>query len=330
MRSPPGASDPRAAPRLLLAHPRGFCAGVERAVEIVERAVEVHGAPVYVRHAIVHNERVVAELAARGARFVEQVDEAPPGAWLVLSAHGAAPAVRRAAAARGLHVIDATCPLVAKVHAEVLRFVAEGCDVLLVGHRGHAEVEGTAGHAPERVRVVGSEAEAAAVSVRDPERVAAVTQTTLSLDDTRRVLALLRRRFPALRTPRSDDVCYATQNRQDAVRRLARICDPVLVVGSATSSNTARLVEVARAGGASAWRVDGADDLDPRWLEDAGAVGVTAGASVPEACVEEVVDRLRALGCGAPERLDGPAEAVRFALPRELVRARAARLEAAS
>lgn len=317
------------APRLLLARPRGFCAGVERAIEIVRLLLRVRGAPVYVRHAIVHNERVVSELAAQGVRFVEDLDEVPRGSCLVLSAHGAAPAVRRAAQARGLQVIDATCPLVAKVHAEVLRFVAEGCDVLLVGHAAHVEVEGTAGHAPGRVHVVEDAEEAAAVRVPDPGRVAAVTQTTLSLDDTRRILAILQRRFAALRRPRTEDVCYATQNRQDAVRRLAARCDRIVVVGSATSSNTARLVEVARDCGTAAVRVDEDDALDPRWLWGARCVGVTAGASVPESCVAEVVERLRALGCGAPEAMEGPAEALRFPLPRGLDRPGPAGLESA-
>jgi 4-hydroxy-3-methylbut-2-enyl diphosphate reductase len=281
---------------VLLGAPRAFCAGVERAVEAVGLALEREGAPVHVRGQIVHNRHVVAGLERRGARFVREVDEVPPGAPVVLSAHGVAPSVRAAAAARGLRVIDATCPLVAKVHAEARRFADAGYTVLLVGHAGHEEVVGTLGEAPETIRLVQDAADAERVEVADPQRVAYVTQTTLAVDETADVVAILRRRFPALVGPRREDICYATQNRQQAVKTLAGACDAVLVVGSANSSNSNRLVEVAERHGARARLVEDETALDLGWLAGARTLGVTAGASAPEALVQRVLGALRGLG----------------------------------
>ncbi len=311
----------RSAPvEVFLAHPRGFCAGVDRAIEIVEIALARYGAPVYVRHEIVHNRTVVEGLRAKGAVFVEDPAEAPEGALLVFSAHGVSPGVREAAASRGLRVIDATCPLVTKVHVETLRMVNDGFDVVLVGHEGHVEVEGTLGHAPERIHLVETVADVAALRVRDPDRIGCVTQTTLSVDDTREIIAALRERFPNVRLPRKDDICYATQNRQNAVKRLTERADLIVVVGAPESSNSNRLVELARKAGVPAHLVQTAADLDPAWIEGAGCVGVTAGASAPEFLVQQVVERLRALGGDAVTIASQPAvdEGVVFQLPSDL------------
>jgi len=287
--------------RIVLASPRGFCAGVDRAIEIVERALERFGPPVYVRHEIVHNRHVVDALRAKGAVFVEDPREVPRGALLVFSAHGVSPAVREAAEAQGLRTLDATCPLVTKVHVEAGRFVRSGLDIVLVGHAGHVEVEGTMGHAEGHIHLVETPEDAARLEVEDPERLAVLTQTTLSVDDTRDVLQALRERFPAVRLPRKDDICYATQNRQNAVRELVREAELVLVVGAPESSNSNRLVELARKAGAVAHLVQTADDIDPAWVAGVETVGVTAGASAPELLVEQVVARLRTLaGADAP------------------------------
>ncbi len=306
--------------RVLLASPRGFCAGVDRAIEIVELCLERYGPPVYVRHEIVHNRHVVEGLRAQGAVFVEDPDDAPEGALLVFSAHGVSPGVRERAAARGLRVLDATCPLVTKVHVEALRFAREGFEIVLVGHAGHVEVEGTMGHAPDRMHLVETVSDVARLSVVDPERLACLTQTTLSVDDTRDVLEALRQRFPAIHLPRKDDICYATQNRQNAVKALTREAQVLLVVGAPESSNSNRLVELGRKGGLRAHLVQTAQDIDPAWVADVECVGVTAGASAPEVLVGEVVERLRALG-GPETRVDSlPAvdEGVVFQLPSEL------------
>ena len=305
---------------VLLANPRGFCAGVERAIEIVERALARYGAPIYVRHEIVHNTRVVETLRAKGAVFVEELDVVPEGATVVFSAHGVSKAVRAAAARRGLRVLDATCPLVTKVHVEVARMLAAGREVVMVGHRGHPEAEGTIGQAEAGIHLVETVEDVARLQVRDPARLAYVTQTTLSVDDAARVIAALRARFPAIRGPKKDDICYATQNRQDAVKRIAARADLVIVVGSPRSSNSNRLREVAAHSGTEARMIDSADELRPEWLEGRRCIGVTAGASAPEVLVREVVARLRALGAARVEELDGVVEDVVFALPRELER----------
>ena len=304
--------------RVLLANPRGFCAGVDRAIEIVEIALERFGPPVYVRHEIVHNRHVVEGLRAQGAVFVDDPREVPEGALLVFSAHGVSPAVRRAAAARKLRSIDATCPLVTKVHVEAQRFDRDDVDLILVGHAGHVEVEGTMGHAPERMQLVENVEDAERVRVRDPSRVACLTQTTLSVDDTREILEVLARRFPAIRLPRKDDICYATQNRQNAVKTLCRDAEVVLVVGAPESSNSNRLVELAAKCGARAYLVQTASEIDPAWLEGARCVGVTAGASAPEVLVEHVVERLRGLGADRVDALPKLNEGVVFQLPPEL------------
>jgi 4-hydroxy-3-methylbut-2-enyl diphosphate reductase len=306
--------------RVLLANPRGFCAGVDRAIEIVDLALERYGPPVYVRHEIVHNRHVVEELRAKGAVFVDDPSQVPSGALLVFSAHGVSPAVRAAAQARDLRVIDATCPLVTKVHVEAARMAREGMDIVLVGHKGHVEVEGTMGHAPERMHLVQSVADVAALEVRDPERLGCVTQTTLSVDDTREILEALRSRFPSIRLPRKDDICYATQNRQNAVKELTGRADVVIVVGAPESSNSSRLVELAGKRGARAHLVQTAAEIDPAWLEDANCVGVTAGASAPEVLVEEVVARLEQLAGGRVELSALPPvdEGVTFQLPAQL------------
>jgi 4-hydroxy-3-methylbut-2-enyl diphosphate reductase len=306
--------------RVLLAHPRGFCAGVDRAIEIVESALARFGAPVYVRHEIVHNRHVVETLRAKGAIFVEDPAEVPPGALLVFSAHGVSPAVRQASALRGLRTLDATCPLVTKVHVEAQRFARADHEIVLVGHAGHVEVEGTMGQAPERMHLVQDVADVAGLEVADPSRLAVLTQTTLSVDDTRDVLDALRSRFPEIQLPRKDDICYATQNRQNAVKELVREADVVLVVGAPSSSNSNRLVELAAKSGARAHLVQSADEIEPAWLEGASCVGVTAGASAPELLVEQVVSRLRALA-GGDLRVDSlPAidEGVVFQLLAEL------------
>jgi 4-hydroxy-3-methylbut-2-en-1-yl diphosphate reductase len=303
---------------ILVARPRGFCAGVSYAIEIVDLVLARYGPPVYVRHEIVHNRHVVERLRVRGARFVDDLDDVPRGSLLIFSAHGVAPAVREAARARELRVIDATCPLVTKVHLEALRFAREGHEILLVGHRGHVEVEGTLGHAPERMQLVERVEDVAKAQVADPERVAVVTQTTLSVDDTDEIMDAIRARFPAARTPRKDDICYATQNRQTAVKELARQSNLVLVIGSPTSSNANRLVEVARNAGVPARLIEDEDGIDPGWLNGVSTVGITAGASTPELLVQETIACLQRLGFTAVRELCTAEEHVHFPLPREL------------
>jgi len=304
---------------LYLAAPRGFCAGVDRAIDIVEMAIEVYGPPIWVRHEIVHNRHVVEALRAKGARFTDDLSEVPVGSVIIFSAHGVSPAVRREAVERGLKPLDATCPLVTKVHLEALRYAKQGFTILLVGHRDHVEVQGTLGEAPDATLVVSSVAEAEAVAIPDPERVAFITQTTLSMDDCRAILDVLRRRFPAIREPAKDDICYATQNRQNAVQELARRCRVVLVVGAPSSSNANRLVEVARNRGARAYLIESAEDIRPEWLE--GDVGVTAGASTPEEVVRACVDRLCALHGYRIEEFQLVEERVLFPLPGEILSA---------
>ena len=305
--------------RVLLARPRGYCAGVDRAVQAVERALERYGPPVYVRKQIVHNTHVVRALEKRGAIFVDETAEVPEGATVVFSAHGVSPQVRDEAAQRGLHTIDATCPLVSKVHSEARRFAGQDYDILLIGHEGHEEVEGTSGEAPARVRLVDGPEGAANVEVRDPGKVIWLSQTTLSVDETAETVAALRERFPRLIDPPSDDICYATQNRQAAVKKIARGCDVLLVVGSENSSNSVRLVEVALTAGAKAAHlVEDESALREEWLDEAGCVGVTSGASVPEELVCGVLARLAGLGFGDVEEVEAVEENMTFALPREL------------
>jgi 4-hydroxy-3-methylbut-2-enyl diphosphate reductase len=291
---------------------------VSYAIEIVNLVLERHGAPVYVRHEIVHNRHVVDELRAKGARFVDNPAAAPAGSLLIFSAHGVSPAVRDEAYRRDLRVIDATCPLVTKVHVEALRYARDGFSILLIGHRGHVEVEGTLGHAPEQMQLVETVEDVAHIQIPDPDRVAVVTQTTLSVDDTREIIDAIRARFPNVRTPRKDDICYATQNRQTAVKELARQTDLVLVLGSPTSSNANRLAEVARSQGTTSRLIEDAGDIDSTWLRDVRAVGLTAGASTPETLVQEAIDRLRQLGCGEVSDLITAEEHVTFPLPREM------------
>ncbi|WP_077088243.1 4-hydroxy-3-methylbut-2-enyl diphosphate reductase [Mycobacterium rhizamassiliense] len=305
--------------RVLLAEPRGYCAGVDRAVETVERALEKHGAPVYVRHEIVHNRHVVDTLEKAGAVFVEETDQVPEGAIVVFSAHGVAPTVHVEAAERNLHTIDATCPLVTKVHNEARRFARNDYDILLIGHEGHEEVIGTAGEAPDHVQLVDGVASVDKVTVRDEDKVIWLSQTTLSVDETMEIVQRLRQRFPKLQDPPSDDICYATQNRQVAVKAMAPECELVLVVGSRNSSNSVRLVEVALNGGAHAsYLVDWADDIDPAWLEGVTTVGVTSGASVPEVLVRGVLERLAENGFGVVQPVSTAQETLVFALPREI------------
>lgn len=305
--------------RVLLAEPRGYCAGVDRAVETVERALEKHGAPVYVRKQIVHNRHVVETLSERGAIFVEEVDEVPEGALVVFSAHGVAPAVHEAASSRELRTIDATCPLVTKVHQEAKRFARDDYDILLIGHEGHEEVEGTAGEAPTHVQLVDGPDAVDRVEVRDESRVVWLSQTTLSVDETMETVERLRERFPDLQDPPSDDICYATQNRQVAVKAMAPECDLVIVVGSRNSSNSMRLVEVALDAGARAsYLVDYAKEIDPTWLDGVTTVGVTSGASVPEILVEGVLEYLASEGFGTVQPVTTANETLVFALPREL------------
>ena len=306
--------------RILLASPRGFCAGVDRAIEIVEAALLRFGPPVYVRHEIVHNRHVVEELRGKGAVFVDQPEQVPRGALLIYSAHGVSPAVREAAAQQGLRTIDATCPLVTKVHVEARRFAESGHEIVLVGHAGHVEVEGTMGQAPERMRLVENVADVGRLEVEDPARLAVLTQTTLSMDDTRDVLDALRQRFPEVQLPRKDDICYATQNRQNAVKAMIGDAELLLVVGAPESSNSNRLVEIARKAGLPAHLVQTADEIQPEWLAGIGCVGVTAGASAPEVLVEAVIERLRALAGGEVRVEAQPAkpEGVVFQLPPEL------------
>jgi 4-hydroxy-3-methylbut-2-enyl diphosphate reductase len=305
---------------ILLANPRGFCAGVDRAIEIVETSLQRFGAPVYVRHEIVHNRHVVERLREMGAIFVDEPDQAPPGSLLIFSAHGVSPAVREAASLRGLRVIDATCPLVTKVHVEAERLARKDFEIVLVGHAGHVEVEGTLGQAPERMHLVEDVVDVASLEVSDPESLGCVTQTTLSVDDTKDVLEALRRRFPAIALPRKDDICYATQNRQDAVRQLAGRADVVIVVGAPESSNSNRLVEVAAKMGIRAHLVEDASGIEPSWVEGAACVGVTAGASAPEELVAQVVERLEDLAAGAATSSALPEvdEGITFQLPAEL------------
>ena len=306
----------------LLANPRGFCAGVDRAIDIVNRALEVFGRPVYVRHEVVHNRFVVDDLRQRGAVFVEELHEIPDDAIVIFSAHGVSRAVQEEARNRGLKVFDATCPLVTKVHVEVSAFSAGGRECILIGHAGHPEVEGTMGQYDEtaggRIYLVEDEAQVADLVVRDPDNLAYVTQTTLSVDDTARVIDALRTRFPLIQGPRKDDICYATQNRQDAVKTLAEQSDVVLVVGSTNSSNSNRLRELAERCGARAYLVDDATQIDPAWLQGVSAVGVTAGASAPEILVEDVVSALKELGVRAVSNLEGREENITFSLPKAL------------
>jgi len=303
--------------QVLLANPRGFCAGVDRAIEIVERALEKFGAPIYVRHEVVHNTFVVESLKAKGAVFVDELSQVPPGATVIFSAHGVSRAVRQEAEARGLRVFDATCPLVTKVHVEVARMRAAGKEIVMIGHRGHPEVEGTMGQADGGMYLVESVEDVASLRVGEPENLAFVTQTTLSVDDAAQVIAALKARFPLIQGPKKDDICYATQNRQDAVKRLAAACDVVIVVGSRNSSNSNRLREVAENLGTPAYLVDTADHLRPEWFAESQRVGVTAGASAPEVVVQQVVARLQAMGAEVAE-MPAPAEIVHFPLPRGL------------
>ena len=317
----PVAGAPRAAGRVLLARPRGYCAGVDRAVVTVEKALEVYGAPVYVRKQIVHNAHVVRTLEAQGAIFVEETEEVPEGATVVFSAHGVAPTVHAEAQQRSLKTIDATCPLVTKVHVEAKRFAAEDLDIVLIGHEGHEEVVGTTGQAPEHIHLVDGPEEAAAVEVRDPARVAYLSQTTLSVDETNVTIEALRERFPLLQGPPSADICYATSNRQVAVKEIAAAADLVLVVGSRNSSNSVRLVEVALTAGARAsYLVDDASEIDPGWLDGVRTVGVTSGASVPEELVEQVLGWLAERGFGDVQEVESARESLLFALPPELRR----------
>ncbi|HZD01757.1 MAG TPA: 4-hydroxy-3-methylbut-2-enyl diphosphate reductase [Actinomycetes bacterium] len=304
--------------RVLLAAPRGYCAGVERAIEIVEVALATYGAPVYVRKQIVHNLHVVRRLEAKGAIFVDELDEVPGGATVVFSAHGVAPEVHQQAKARELKVVDATCPLVTKVHQEARKFAGKGYDIVLIGHEGHEEVIGTMGEAPRAIHLVGDEQEARRVDIADREKVAYLTQTTLSVDETKGVIDVLRERFPVLAGPRSDDICYATQNRQTAVRQLARECQLILVIGAENSSNSKRLVEVARGHGCQSHLIPETSALDPAWFEGVDTVGVTSGASAPEWLVEELVEALRQRGAGEVRQVEVVPEDVHFSLPRGL------------
>ncbi|MGA9164099.1 MAG: 4-hydroxy-3-methylbut-2-enyl diphosphate reductase [Thiobacillus sp.] len=305
-------------PTILLANPRGFCAGVDRAIAIVERALEKFGAPIYVRHEVVHNTFVVNDLKAKGAIFVDELADVPSGATVIFSAHGVSQAVRAEAEARGLNVFDATCPLVTKVHVEVSKMRDKGFEIVMIGHKGHPEVEGTLGQSEGGMYLVETPDDVATLQVNDPDKLAYVTQTTLSVDDAARVVDALRARFPSISGPKKDDICYATQNRQDAVKVLAGQCDVVIVVGSPTSSNSNRLREVAENLGVPAYMVDNASEIDPQWLSQKNRVGVTAGASAPEILVQEVIARLKDLGVDALTHLDGVREKVGFPLPKGL------------
>lgn len=300
---------------IVLAEPRGFCAGVDRAIEIVERALTKFGAPIYVRHEIVHNTYVVNDLKAKGAIFIEDLDDVPPGATLVFSAHGVSQQVRREAAARGFSVFDATCPLVTKVHMEVAKLHRLGYDFIMIGHKGHPEVEGTMGQLTEGIYLVEDVADVERVQVAQSAKLAVVTQTTLSVDDAAEILLAVKRRFPDVREPKQQDICYATQNRQDAVKVLAPTVDVVIVVGSPTSSNSNRLREVAQRLGTAAYMVDAPGDLKAEWFEGKGRVGLTAGASAPEILVQQVIERLRALGAVSVRKLAGVEETTHFPLP---------------
>jgi 4-hydroxy-3-methylbut-2-enyl diphosphate reductase len=308
--------------QIKLANPRGFCAGVDRAIEIVNRALEVFAPPIYVRHEVVHNKFVVEDLRARGAVFVEELDQVPDNVIVIFSAHGVSKAVRDEADRRGLKVFDATCPLVTKVHMEVVRYSREGRECILIGHEGHPEVEGTMGQYDDSnggaIYLVEDEADVAELQVNDPERLAFVTQTTLSMDDTSKVIDALRTRFPAIGGPRKDDICYATQNRQDAVKQLASECDVLLVVGSPNSSNSNRLRELAERMGTPAYLIDGAEDMNREWFASAQNVGITAGASAPEVLVQGVIQQLVSWGASNAEELAGRPENITFSMPKEL------------
>ncbi|BFM14335.1 4-hydroxy-3-methylbut-2-enyl diphosphate reductase [Maricurvus nonylphenolicus] len=310
------------APSIKLANPRGFCAGVDRAIDIVNRALDVFGAPIYVRHEVVHNKFVVDSLRERGAIFVEELHEVPDDVIVIFSAHGVSQAVRKEAADRGLKVFDATCPLVTKVHMEVAKYSADGTECVLIGHQGHPEVEGTMGQYDAanggHIYLVEDEADVAALDVNNPQALSYVTQTTLSMDDTARVIDALREKFPDIQGPRKDDICYATQNRQDAVKQLALEADLVLVVGSPNSSNSNRLRELAERCGSQAFLIDGAKDIDASWLQGKRSIGITAGASAPENLVQDVISTLRRMGAEPGEELDGREENIRFSLPKEL------------
>ncbi len=303
---------------ILLAQPRGFCAGVDRAIEIVERALAQFGAPIYVRHEIVHNKYVVDDLRTKGAVFIEELSEAPAGSTVIFSAHGVSRAVRAEAAERGLHIFDATCPLVTKVHVEVVKMREQGLEVIMIGHKGHPEVEGTMGQTDDGIYLVEVEEDAATIDVKTPEQLAYVTQTTLSVDDTRGIIAALKQRFPLIIEPKKADICYATQNRQDAVKVMAPQVDVVIVVGSPNSSNSNRLRELAEKMGVAAYMVDNAGDVDPRWFHEVKMVGVTAGASAPEVLVESVLTCIKSLGASSVRVLEGVEETVSFPLPKGL------------
>jgi 4-hydroxy-3-methylbut-2-enyl diphosphate reductase len=304
--------------KVILAKPRGFCAGVERAIDVVEIALKLFPGPVYVRKEIVHNKHVVEELKAKGAIFVEELDEVPDGARAIFSAHGVSPEVRKLALARRLTIIDATCPLVTKVHHEAVRFAKEGRTIILVGHEGHDEVIGTMGEAPTHIKLVGSAEEARQLELPDPKKVAVITQTTLSVDDTKEVIDVLHQRFPAMRVPAGEDICYATQNRQTAVKEMAEEADLLLVIGSDNSSNSNRLKEVAEALGTKAYLIDDVSEIDPEWLKEVDCVGITAGASAPEYLVQDVLKFFRDLGVTEVEEIEAVKEEVSFALPQEL------------
>ena len=305
---------------VILAEPRGFCAGVDRAIDIVERALELHGAPIYVRHEIVHNKFVVESLRAKGAIFIDELDQAPAGAIVVFSAHGVSRAVRAEAQLRDLRIFDATCPLVTKVHIEVAKMHAAGLEIIMIGHKGHPEVEGTLGQAVGRMHLVETAEDVAALQVDNPENTAFVTQTTLSIDDARRVADALRAKFPGIVEPKKSDICYATQNRQDAVKVVAPDCDVFFVVGSVNSSNSNRLREVAERLDCEAYLIDNAEVIKPEWVQGARKIGITAGASAPEVLVQQVVERLKELGAISVRRMDGTKENVTFPLPKELSR----------
>jgi 4-hydroxy-3-methylbut-2-enyl diphosphate reductase len=304
---------------ILLANPRGFCAGVDRAIAIVEQALKKYGAPIYVRHEVVHNKFVVDNLKAKGAIFIEDLNEAPIGSTLIYSAHGVPISVRKQAEERGLNVFDATCPLVTKVHVEVKKMREAGQEIIMIGHKGHPEVEGTMGQSPDGMYLVDDASEVASLQVRDPDNLAYVTQTTLSVDDAARVVVALKARFPNIRGPKKDDICYATQNRQDAVKKLASECDLVIVVGSPNSSNSNRLREVAANVGIASYMVDNASELQAEWLQGKHRIGVTAGASAPDVLVQGVIERLKSLGAGSVTPLDGIEEKVNFPLPKALL-----------
>ena len=303
---------------IMLANPRGFCAGVDRAISIVERALEEFGAPIYVRHEVVHNKFVVDDLRAKGAIFIEDLADVPEGSTLIYSAHGVSKAVQREAADRGFRVFDATCPLVSKVHVEVAKLHREGYEFIMIGHKGHPEVEGTMGQLLDGIYLVEDEADVHTVQPRQSEKLAVVTQTTLSVDDAASILAAIRQRFPQIREPKQQDICYATQNRQDAVKQLAGQVDVLIVVGSPTSSNSNRLREVALKLGTDAYMVDSAEELRAEWIEGKTRIGLTAGASAPDILVQQVIERLRALGATAVRKLDGIEETVKFPLPKGL------------